>query len=160
MFVGNNFFDQIVSFGICWEVVFSRDKIYCLDPWKQPQALANLWTLHKFQILTFDLTLPPLRIEVFQPCFARWKTWPNDLRCFSGSRQFYIWKVWMFCNKSCGNYITVLFAKDIICHAYDTWQLLRFFSLSCKKTDLFTYCGRKTGIVRPGLPICFCMSGT
>ena len=33
---------QMVSFGICQGVVFSRDKIHCLDPSKQPRALANL----------------------------------------------------------------------------------------------------------------------
>ena len=44
-FVGNNFLGQTVSFGICQGVVFSRDKIHCLDPSKQPRALANLWTL-------------------------------------------------------------------------------------------------------------------
>ena len=42
MFVGNNFLGQTVSFGICQGVVFSRDKIHCLDPSKQPRALANL----------------------------------------------------------------------------------------------------------------------
>ena len=41
-FVGNNFLGQTVSFGICQGVVFSRDKIHCLDPSKQPRALANL----------------------------------------------------------------------------------------------------------------------
>ena len=42
MFRGNNFLGQTVSFGICQGVVFSRDKIHCLDPSKQPRALANL----------------------------------------------------------------------------------------------------------------------
>ena len=32
MFVGNNFFGQTVSFGVCWGVVFSHDNIYCQDP--------------------------------------------------------------------------------------------------------------------------------
>ena len=45
MFGGNNFLGQTVSFGICQGIVFSRDKIHCLDPSKQPRALANLWTL-------------------------------------------------------------------------------------------------------------------
>ena len=41
-FGGNNFLGQTVSFGICQGVVFSCDKIHCLDPSKQPWALANL----------------------------------------------------------------------------------------------------------------------
>ena len=41
-FVGSNFLGQMVSFGICLGVIFSRDKIHCLDPSKQPRALANL----------------------------------------------------------------------------------------------------------------------
>ena len=45
MFGGNNFLGQTVSFGICQEVVFSHDKIHCLDPSKQPRVLANLSTL-------------------------------------------------------------------------------------------------------------------
>ena len=45
MFVGINFLGQTVSFGICSGVVFSHDKIHCLDPSKQPRVLANLWTL-------------------------------------------------------------------------------------------------------------------
>ncbi len=32
---------NIVSLGIYWDVVFSHDKIYCLDTSKQPRALAN-----------------------------------------------------------------------------------------------------------------------
>ena len=44
-FRGNNFLGQMVSFGICQGVVFSHDKIHCLDPSKQPRALANLWML-------------------------------------------------------------------------------------------------------------------
>mgnify|MGYP000849728698 CR=1 FL=1 len=42
MFVGNNFLSRTVSIGICQGVVFSHDKIHCLDPSKQPRALANL----------------------------------------------------------------------------------------------------------------------
>ena len=45
MFGGNNFLSQMVSFGIYQGVVFSHDKIHCLDPSKQPRALANLWML-------------------------------------------------------------------------------------------------------------------
>ena len=45
MFVDENFLSQKVSFGICQGVVFSYDKIYCLDPSKQPRALVSLWTL-------------------------------------------------------------------------------------------------------------------
>lgn len=45
MSVGNNFFGQTVSFKICLGLFFSQDKIYCLDPSKQPWALPNLWTL-------------------------------------------------------------------------------------------------------------------
>ena len=44
-FMGNNFLSQMVSFGICQGVVFSCDKIHCLDPSKQSWALANLWML-------------------------------------------------------------------------------------------------------------------
>lgn len=44
-FVGDTFLGQTVSFGICQGVVFSCDKIHCLDPSKQPRNLANLWML-------------------------------------------------------------------------------------------------------------------
>ena len=42
MFVGNNFLSQTVSFGICWGVALSHDKIYYLEPSKQPWSLTNL----------------------------------------------------------------------------------------------------------------------
>ena len=45
MFVCNNFLAQTDSFGTCWEVVFTHDKIYCLDLSKKHWASANLWTL-------------------------------------------------------------------------------------------------------------------
>ena len=86
MFVGNNFLGQTVSFGICQGVVSSHEKIHCLDPSKQPRALANLWKL---------TSLAPLSIWVFQPRFARWKTRPNRLGHFSGSWQLYILSIYM-----------------------------------------------------------------
>ena len=45
MFGGYKFLRQTVLNGIFEGVVFSRDKIHCLDPSKQPRALANLWML-------------------------------------------------------------------------------------------------------------------
>ena len=59
--MGNNFLGQTVSFGICQGVVFSRDKIHCLDPSKQPQALANLWTLAS---LTSQIQNAKLRLRL------------------------------------------------------------------------------------------------
>ena len=53
MFGGNNFLGQTVSFGICRRVVFSHDKIHCPDPSKQPRALANFRSLHKFKMLSY-----------------------------------------------------------------------------------------------------------
>ena len=43
--MGNNFPGQTFSFGICQGVVFSLDKIHCLDPSKQHRTLVNLWKL-------------------------------------------------------------------------------------------------------------------
>ena len=59
MFGDNNFLGQTVSFGICQGVVFSHDKIHCLDPSKQPRALANLWTL---ALLTSQIQNAKLRL--------------------------------------------------------------------------------------------------
>ena len=45
IFVGNNLFGQFFSFRICQGVVFSLNKIYCLDLPNQPRNLATLWVL-------------------------------------------------------------------------------------------------------------------
>ena len=45
MFGGHKLLDQMVLIGVFEGVVFSHDKIHCLDPSKQPWALTNLQTL-------------------------------------------------------------------------------------------------------------------
>ena len=61
MFVLIKFLSQTVSFGICQGVVFSHDKIHCLDPSKQLRALANLLTLAS---LTSQIQNAKLRLRL------------------------------------------------------------------------------------------------
>ena len=59
MFMGNNFYSHLVTFGICHVVVFSHKRVYFLYPTKKILAMTNLWMLTFFasQIQNANLLL-------------------------------------------------------------------------------------------------------
>ena len=65
MSVGNNFLSQTVSFGIFRGIgSFLTCKKNCLDPSKQPWALANLWMLASLASLASQTQIANLRLHL------------------------------------------------------------------------------------------------